>query len=555
MQSVVEGAIRLFGVCELLQTLAFHHRSVRLEIDTPQGPGYVRLEDGEVVDAARDDARGPDALFPLLMAAQGGVFRIRETDGEAGAERTIALPLNTILLRVLAELPPDDAAGQTATEQRVNGTTRLLGVQELLQIFEANQKGVELLLARDREPRARLVFADGGLVSAEAREGSGPEAVYAVLREESLRYRVQLPPSPPDASRLLDISGLVVEGLRRLDEERLRRKELSLEHNVHAEETLARLEAGELDGPARLAIARQYLPGGEAAPAGVVARVAVDPDPEIRRTALGTILGYPEAIREALASDPDTPPPLLAYLLEHDAAGPVRAAAFDNPATPVRALTACMPQADAEMVARLGEREELLRSHRDLRRALRGHPDCTFVARLEEMDRTEGPRLRTRSFAESEAEEAALVLTPPVEDERKVSPPRRLGPRDIQYIVRRGSLRQKMKLVCGNDAEVAVEVVKSPAVPETAIAMIAENTTAHPAALAHIAGERRFRQNAIILNALIFNPKTPVHASMPLLPMLRADQLERVAGSRDVPDGLKQAAIGLLDKKKRKPKK
>ena len=55
--------------------------------------------------------------------------------------------------------------------------------------------------------------------------------------------------------------------------------------------------------------------------------------------------------------------------------------------------------------------------------------------------------------------------------------------------------------------------------------------------------------------ALVFNPKTPVGSATGLLSLVRFDALRKIADSRDIPDGTRQGARHIIDKREQKQKK
>ncbi len=549
----MQGSISLLGICDLLQVAGFNHRSFILELENAAGQGEIVLDDGRVTDARLGAERGEPALFRLLSQAHGGSFRMRPFSA-AAEPGTIKLKTEAVLMRALATMPPQVALEPDAA---VDGDNELLGAEELLQIFENNRLSARGVFTSGRAEETCLWLADGGVAAAEGPAGAGRESVYALLKEGRFSFRLTAAEAPPASSRLIDIASAVMEGLRRRDETVLLRRELAGDSNIHAQETLDALARGELDEPYRLELAKRYLPDGSIAPASVLARLCLDESPAVRQAALGTVLDLPEPVLEAIGNDADTPAPLLRFLLHELKSDGVAAAIAGNPQTPVDALIDHAPRAAGGALAALREREELLRNERLLRAALRTNPRCDFGEKLDELDRT-APRARRRVFtavnirkAEVEAR-AEVVLERPPEDPRKEKEAGKLGPRDIQYLAKRGTLRQKTELICGNDADVAVEVISAPGLPEVVIQNIAESTKAHPAALAWVAGQPRFRRNQLISRALLFNPKTPPHASIPLLPFARTDDLNKIATTRELPDGIRQGARQLLEKKENK---
>lgn len=550
----VKGSIEFIGIFELLQIAGFNHRDLVLMMDNPAGSGHLVLADGAIIDAALAGQRGVGALFPLLMGAYAGTFTLLPPPAEM-PQQTVNMTTEAVLMRVMMNLPQEEGIRRVCdTAWTVEGFASVLSPEELLQIFESNKKTGTAVFRRRNGGETALEFSAGGIIRAEGGGKSGAEAVYPLFLETECEFRITSPAATPSFAKMLDIPSVVMEGLRRKDENRLLRRELSQEDNPHVAETLERLERGELDEAARVALARRYLPGGEIAPAFVVARLTVDASPEVRRAAMETLCDLPEPIIEAFANDPQTPGPLLTYLLcSHDASG-VQVAALGNPSVPAAAAVQFAPRARAVHLAALRERRDLLSESRELRDALRGNEACDFVELLDELDKAAGPKLRRRAFTAVIPREPAeaLVLEKPEEDPLKEKTKTKLGPKDIQYIAKRGSLREKMAIVCGHDDDMALEVVRQPGLPESFVLGVAENKSTNSAALKYIAAQRTFLRNSSIVTALVYNPKTPVGATSTLLPLLRPDTLMKVASDRDLPDGTKQIARQMIEKRQKK---
>ncbi len=555
----VQGSIEFLGLLEFLQIAAFNHRSLVLMLENPVGSGHLVMNDGDVVDAVLESARGVGALFPLLQGSLTGSFHILPPPSEM-PQRTINLKTDAILMRVAMSLPPPEESRKCNAEWSIRGTTSLLSAEEMLQIFEASKKPAICDFGRNDEERIHLELAEGGILKAVGQNRQGADAVYPVFQMRDCDFTLTSPAASPTVERMLDIAGVVMEGLRRIDEQKLLGAELTVKDNPHAEEMLGALERGELDESARMTLAKRYLPGGEIAPAFIIARLTVDPCEAVRMTAMETLHDLPDPVIKAFANDPETPPPLLFYLLCGFGNKGVSEVAIANPATPVEALIDFAGQARPQHMAVYRKQTERLKQSSQLRKALRQNEHCDFIELLDELDKEAVPRMRKRSFTGmfpkvEQKTGATLVLQKPEVDPRKEKPQARLGPKDIQYLAKRGTLREKMDLVCGNDDDVAAEIVSQPGVPESFILGVAEATAANSAALRVIAGQRSYRRNASIVKALVYNPKTPVPSAVGLLSLLRPDELMKVSGCRDIPDGTRQGARQILAKRQKKPKK
>ena len=555
MVSEVTGSVEFLDLLGFLQMAAFNHRDLVLMIDNAAGSGHLTMQDGNVIAATLGEQHGVGALFPLLQGSTVGTFRLLPAPEEM-PEQTISLRVDQIVKRVQTALPEEqESRPRCNPEWSISGSAAVLSPEEVMQVFEKSRHAADACFKEAGGSETHLHFAHGGIRKATAPGKAGEDAVYALLAAEVTAFHIQSPAEIPPPQKVLDIASVISEGLRRRAQDQLVQNELSVEHNAHAQEMLDRLAAGELDQTDRLQIARRYLPGGEIAPASVVARLTVDESPEVRAAALETLGDLPEPVIEALANDPDSPEPLLAYFLVKHGSRTTAAAAASNPGTPIAALIENAPHLDLAALSALQERPDLLGQDKDLRDRLRENPNCTFQDLLDRIDKESKPRMRKRKFTEVLPKAEAtpdLVLEKPEEDPDKEKASGKLGPRDIQYLAKRGTLRQKMDLVCGNDDDVAAEIVGQPGVPESFILGVAEASAANSSALRHIAGHRSYRRNVNIVKALLFNPKTPVASASGLMSLVRPDVLQKIAGSRDVPDGTRQSAKQLLEKRHKK---
>lgn len=552
----VTGSIRFLGIMEFLQVAMFNHRDLTLLLDNAAGKGAIVMDDGEVIHAVRDNALGVGALFPLLQGASEGTFRLVAPPKEM-PERNIKLTTQQILMRVAMHLPPVANPNECQPDWSFEGDAGILSVVELLRIFETSRRPAQVVFAMPDGEQPSVVLAAGGIVSAVAGNKTGPDALFPLIAAEDISFRCSSPAAPPEYKSIFDTASVVMEALRRLDEGKMIRKELSVEENPHAQETLARLVAGELDITARLQLARRYMPGGEPAPAFVVAKLCADPEVEVRQAALETLEDLPEPILEVFATDEETPPPLLRYLLLEKKSPALASAVITNPKTLLSTLVAYAPKAKHEDVFEAFVlRKELLQESRELRQALRENKHCPFIKELDTLDKLSRPRLRKRKFTviiqKPKYADEELVLEKPPSDPNKEKVQQRIGPRELGFIAKRGSLRQKKGIVCSNEDDLAVEVVSQGGIPLAFIQSVAESNAANGHALKYIASQPSYKRDMNIVRPLIFNPKTPVSSALGMLTMLRTEDLTKLAGSRDVADAVRQGARQLLAKKNKK---
>jgi hypothetical protein len=111
---------------------------------------------------------------------------------------------------------PGDGEGEVVMSGRIDAIIP----PELLQVFHMHQKTGKLLLDMDGGS-ARVTFRDGAIIAARFGELDNQEAIFGLMAEKKGHFRF-LPglPSPlMNAREIGDFMMILMEGLRRLDEE------------------------------------------------------------------------------------------------------------------------------------------------------------------------------------------------------------------------------------------------------------------------------------------------------------------------------------------------
>lgn len=136
------------------------------------------------------------------------------------------------------------------------------------------------------------------------------------------------------------------------------------------------------------------------------------------------------------------------------------------------------------------------------------------------------------------------------EEKPEAKSKKRLSNAELLMVAQTGGMRERQKLTQHPNDTIAEAAISTPGLPDVAIEAIAENTTTNPICFKIIAGNPRWSKMQNIVKALVFNPKTPVHVSRGLLPLLRKDVLEKISSNRELPDGLRALARKKLSKSK-----
>ncbi|OQX10320.1 MAG: hypothetical protein BWK76_20870 [Desulfobulbaceae bacterium A2] len=103
-------------------------------------------------------------------------------------------------------------------ELTISGALEAISPAELLQVFHLHQKSGVLQLDLQGGP-AEVVFRGGHLVAAQYAGTTGSEAIFAILRGKTGRFRF-MPRllSGPGTALLGDFMAILMEGLKRIDE-------------------------------------------------------------------------------------------------------------------------------------------------------------------------------------------------------------------------------------------------------------------------------------------------------------------------------------------------
>ncbi len=105
-----------------------------------------------------------------------------------------------------------------------------------------------------------------------------------------------------------------------------------------------------------------------------------------------------------------------------------------------------------------------------------------------------------------------------------------------------GDAYDRSVLIRDANKVVAISVIKSPKLKETEVVAFAANRSLSHDVIRHIANKREWTKLYTVKLNLVMNPKTPLANAMTLLAFLSANDVRRVARSKNVPSALAQAA-------------
>ncbi len=157
-----------------------------------------------------------EMLFSLLPHAESDFSEQRGTVYSCGG-------CTGLIKFQLGETPQTvGEQGDGKGEVMMSGRIDAISPAELLQIFHMHQKTGKLLLDMDGGS-ARITFRDGGIIAARFGELDNHEALYALMVETHghFRFLSGLPAPLMKAREIGDFMMILMEGLKRLDEEEM----------------------------------------------------------------------------------------------------------------------------------------------------------------------------------------------------------------------------------------------------------------------------------------------------------------------------------------------
>jgi DNA-binding response OmpR family regulator len=181
-----------------------------------------RLDGYELVRRMKD--RGEYAAIPIVFLTGQKSIEDKIRGLELGVEDYLTKPIlvRELIARVnllLARRTHDSMATSVPVSRRTrfSGSLEDMGVVDLLQTFEVSRKsGVARIWDGRRE--ALIYFRDGKVVDAELGRLRGEEAVYRSLITSQGEFEVELCSIPNEDIVPTSTQGLLMEGMRRLDE-------------------------------------------------------------------------------------------------------------------------------------------------------------------------------------------------------------------------------------------------------------------------------------------------------------------------------------------------
>ncbi len=160
-------------------------------------------------------------------------------------------------------------------------------------------------------------------------------------------------------------------------------------------------------------------------------------------------------------------------------------------------------------------------------------------------------RLATAAAGKSAAALAAIhgkKHLAPGQEARRDSAIQKISKLDIKgriALAMRGSKEDRSILIRDATKLVAVAVLDSPKVTESEVEAFALQKNVLDSVLRAIPMKRKFAKNYTIMRNLVYNPRTPIDASLPLVKILLIQDLRNLVDNKEVSDTIRKTAMRM----------
>ena len=169
-------------------------------------------------------------------------------------------------------------------------------------------------------------------------------------------------------------------------------------------------------------------------------------------------------------------------------------------------------------------------------------------APLAAVETKSAPAAAPQAAAAATAKKAALEN--PVE--RRDSTMQKIAKLDVKgriALAMRGNKEERSILIRDSTKIISLAVLDSPKVSEAEVEAFALQRNVLDAVLRTIPMKRRFQKKYNILRNLVFNPRTPIDASLGLMKGLMAKDLKTLTENKDVPEAVRKLAHRMFAQK------
>lgn len=124
---------------------------------------------------------------------------------------------------------------ETSDERALQGTLRTMSLASIIQM-NCEERIVGVLHLRQQGKVGRIFFCDGQVVHAEMGSLLGEEAVFRLLEWEQGMFSLEMGATPPQRTINVEWSGLILEGMRRIDEDQVMTADVWQDRDLVSEE-------------------------------------------------------------------------------------------------------------------------------------------------------------------------------------------------------------------------------------------------------------------------------------------------------------------------------
>jgi CheY-like chemotaxis protein len=178
----------------------------------------AELDGFELCRRLKDDERLKQIPFVFLTSQKAVEFKVRglEMGGEDYLTKPIYIKEIVTRARMILQKAEKERFERRETRGGFSGSLADLGVVDLVQTFEVGRKTGVIRLEGDRS--GAIFFRDGRVIDAELGRLGGENAFYRMLNTFEGQFDVQF--IPVERAERIEVStqGLLLEGMRRLDE-------------------------------------------------------------------------------------------------------------------------------------------------------------------------------------------------------------------------------------------------------------------------------------------------------------------------------------------------
>jgi bifunctional DNA-binding transcriptional regulator/antitoxin component of YhaV-PrlF toxin-antitoxin module len=112
-----------------------------------------------------------------------------------------------------------------------------------------------------------------------------------------------------------------------------------------------------------------------------------------------------------------------------------------------------------------------------------------------------------------------------------------------------GSQEERLILIRDSNRVVVRSVIQSPKLSDSEVEFFASMRNVQEEVLRIISKNRAFLKNPAVARALVFNPRSPIDVSLPLIKLLKDRDLKLLSIDKNVPDTVRVSAVQLYLKR------